>query len=250
MSGFRLVSLGVGNAFSALYYSSCFVLQAEGQCLMMDSPHPIRKIFREGTLAAGSAMDVDSLGGLVLTHLHADHASGVEGLAFYCRYMLGHKLPLFTHRDVAADLWSKHLAASMEWSIQEVGGEPTHRTLEEFVDLIPLEENRWQEHGPFRIRCRKTLHNIATIALQISACGRTLGYSADTAFDPTLIDWLAPCDLIVHEACGGPMHTSCESLLTLPRALRDKMLIIHYPDDFDIQASKIRPMRQGQTYEI
>jgi ribonuclease BN (tRNA processing enzyme) len=26
-----------------------------------------------------------------------------------------------------------------------------------------------------------------------------LGYSADTAYDPTLIDWLADADLIIHE---------------------------------------------------
>src|SRR6202035_5619259 len=114
MSGLRLLSLGVGEAFSALYYSSCFALEADGHWLLMDSPHPIRKIFREGTLAAGLPMDVDRIEALALTHLHADHASGVEGLAFYFRYVLGRKLPIITHPEVAEQLWSKHLAGSME----------------------------------------------------------------------------------------------------------------------------------------
>src|SRR5438105_2610969 len=121
MTGFRLLSLGVGDAFSALYYSSCFLLEAEGQWLLVDCPHPIRKIVREGTLAAGMPLDVDRIQAVVLTHLHGDHASGVEGLAFYYRYVLGRKLPVITHPDVEALLWNKYLAGSMEWALQEVG---------------------------------------------------------------------------------------------------------------------------------
>jgi ribonuclease BN (tRNA processing enzyme) len=250
MSGFRLLSLGVGDAFSALYYSSCFVLEAEGQWLLIDCPHPIRKIFREGTRAAGVALDVDRIGALVLTHLHGDHASGVEGLAFYFHYMLGRKLPVITHPDIAADLWTKHLSGGMEWSVQEVDRPPVHRTPDDFLDIIPLEEKQTVLQGPFSLSCRKTIHNIPTIALRIGAVGRTLGCSADTAYDPSLIDWLSAADLVVHEACGGFMHTSYEALLALPQELRAKMLILHYPDTFDTQASAIEPMHQGRIYRV
>jgi ribonuclease BN (tRNA processing enzyme) len=250
MSGFRLLSLGVGDAFSAIYYSSCFALEAKGQWLLVDCPHPIRKIFREGSRAAGLSMDVDQLQALVLTHLHGDHASGVEGLAFYFRYVLGRKLPLITHPDVAAALWTKHLAGSMEWSLQQAHQAPAHRTLEDFIELIPLEENHSLRQGPFELTCRKTLHNIPTVAYTIQAEGRTLGHSADTAFDPLLIDWLAGADLIVHEACGGFMHTAYDDLLTLPDRVRQKMRILHFPDTFDVTASQIEPLHQGRIYSI
>jgi ribonuclease BN (tRNA processing enzyme) len=250
MSGFRLLSLGVGDAFSALYYSSCFALEAGGHWLLMDSPHPIRKIFREGTHAAGTPMDVDRIEAIILTHLHGDHASGVEGLAFYFHYILGRKLPLITHPDVAALLWNKHLAGSMEWSVQHAHEAPIHRTLDDFIELRLLEENQTLVHGPFSLQCRKTIHNIPTISLKIEAAGRTLGYSADTAFDPTLIDWLACADRIVHEASGSFMHTPYESLLTLPQEVRRKMFILHYPDTFNVEASALEAMRQGKIYEI
>lgn len=250
MSEFRLLSLGVGDAFSAQYYSSCFALQAHGQWLLMDCPHPIRKIVREGSQAAGLTFDVDQVQALILTHLHGDHASGVEGLAFYFRYMLGRKLPVITHPEIAASLWTKHLAGSMEWSVQQLGQPPKHRALEEFLEVTPLEEQQTLIQGPFSINCRKTLHNIPTIAVKIHAAGRTLGYSADTAFDPTLIDWLANADRVVHEACGGFMHTSYEALLDQPAELRRKMLILHYTDTFDVDASAIEPMRQGRIYAI
>src|SRR4029077_11384030 len=117
-------------------------LEADGHWLLIDCPHPIRKIFREGSRAAGLAMDVDQLQALVLTHLHGDHASGVEGLAFYFRYVLGRKLPVITHPDIAAHLWTKHLAGSMEWSLQEVREPPIHHTADEFLEIIPLVENQ------------------------------------------------------------------------------------------------------------
>jgi ribonuclease BN (tRNA processing enzyme) len=235
VSGLSLLGLGVGDAFSALYYSTCLALEAEGSWLLIDCPHPIRKILRESGQAAGVALDVGQIRALVLTHLHADHSSGLEGLAFFARYVLGRRVPLLAHPEVLARLWEGCLAGSM-------GG---HK-LDEFFEVSPLSEERAVQAGPFALRCRPTLHSVPTVALQVHAGGRCLGYSADTAFDPTLIDWLAPADLIVHESGSGPMHTPYEKLARLPAALRAKMRLVHYADSFDVSASVIEPLRQGQ----
>src|ERR1043165_5101489 len=47
MSGLRFLVLGVGDAFSARYYSSCFAVEFEGRWLLIDCPHPIRKMMRD-----------------------------------------------------------------------------------------------------------------------------------------------------------------------------------------------------------
>src|SRR4051812_35062797 len=117
MSAFRLLPLGVGDAFSARYYSTCLALEAAGEWLLIDCPHPIRKMLREGSAPAGAPLDLAQIRGVVLTHLHSDHASGLEGAAFYSRYVLGRPLPLLAHADVVADLWPRHLAGGMEWSL-------------------------------------------------------------------------------------------------------------------------------------
>ena len=90
----EVLVLGVGDAFSALHYSTCLALRAEGQWLLVDCPHPIRKILRESSLRAGLELDVGDLAGVVVTHLHADHASGLEGLGYFGFFALGRKLPL------------------------------------------------------------------------------------------------------------------------------------------------------------
>jgi ribonuclease BN (tRNA processing enzyme) len=80
-----------------------------------------------------------------------------------------------------------------------------------------------------------------------------LGFSADSAYDPNLIEWLATADLIVHEATTLPLpglHTPYEKLATLPGSLRAKMRLTHLPDDFDAATSAIEPLRQGRIYEV
>src|SRR5688572_21507351 len=131
----RLLCLGVGDAFSARHYSSCFALESQGRWLLVDCPHPIRKIVREGALAAGVPLDVAQLDGVVLTHLHGDHVSGLEVLAYYFRYKLNRCLPLFTHPEVARLLWSGVLTGSMAWAIERPGTAPKERRLEDFFEL-------------------------------------------------------------------------------------------------------------------
>jgi ribonuclease BN (tRNA processing enzyme) len=250
MSGARLLAVGVGDAFSVLYYSSCLALEAEGAWLLIDCPHPIRKMLREAGAAAGAALDVDQLTGVALTHLHADHCSGLEGLGFFARFVLGRPVSLLAHPEVAARLWTNHLAAGMEWSVPGPGEPPYQRRLEDFFNLIPLAETGPVPMGPFSVQCRRTVHSIPTTALLIRAGGRCLGYSADTAFDPALVSWLSEADLIVHEANLGPLHTPYEKLAALPAGLRAKMRLIHYPDNFDLDASVIEPLRQGHLYAV
>ena len=79
--------------------------------------------------------------------------------------------------------------------------------------------------------------------------GRTLGYSADTAFDPGLIAWLAEADLFIHETNYG-VHTPYASLAALPADLRARMRLIHYPDAFDLAHSTIEPLEERRVYPV
>ncbi len=123
------------------------------------------------------------------------------------------------------------------------------RRLQDYFALTPLSLTEATGFGPFRIEARPTLHHVPTTALRISAGGRTLGYSADTCFDPSLIDWLASADLVVHETNLGT-HTPLADLAGLPAPLRARMRLVHYPDFFDVEASPIRCLAQGESIEI
>jgi ribonuclease BN (tRNA processing enzyme) len=249
MSGMRLLPLGVGDAFTALYYSTCLAIEAEGQWLLVDCPHPIRKMMREAANRAGLELDADRIAGVALSHLHADHSSGLEGLGYFSFFVMKRKLALLTHPKVAARLWEGHLAAGMEHLLRKDAPAPDEHHLDDYFELHPLDEAKSVRFGPFEIECRRTIHHIPTTAMRIRAGGRTLGYSSDTAFDPSLIAWLAEADLVVHETNYG-IHTPYERLAELPPELRAKMRLVHYPDDFDLASSNIEPLEQGRIYPV
>jgi hypothetical protein len=120
------------------------------------------------------------------------------------------------------------------------------KAFDDYFEHVPLAWTDETVVGPFRIRARRTIHHVPTSALLIQAGGRTLGYSSDTAFDPELIAFLEPADLIIHETNFGPAHTPYAALASLPAPLRARMRLIHYSDVFDVAASVIAPLREGE----
>ncbi len=240
----RLRALGVGDAFSTLHYSTCFLLEHAGCRLLVDCPHPIRKILKE----SGARVDLPDIHAVVLTHLHADHCSGLEGFGFFNHFVSAAPLPLLAHPDVSARLWER-LAPGMDRLVDEPDTPPVTHGLEDYWELRPLQVGRSVTFGPFTVEARRTKHHVPTTALRISAGGGTLGYSADTSFDQGLIRWLSSADLVIHETNLG-IHTHLEDLLTLDAALLAKMRLVHFPDSLDPERSPIRCLREGELIEL
>ncbi|MBN2342982.1 MAG: MBL fold metallo-hydrolase [Deltaproteobacteria bacterium] len=243
---FVVVPTGVGDAFSEKYYSSGFWIEYAGTSILVDCAHPVRKIMREAAISSGCDIRVESLDAIVMTHLHSDHASGLEGMGFYSYYVAQKPLPLLAHNDVMQDIWPYHLKGTMAPMCDPPDEQ---RTFQDFFVPMMLQENQPKQFGPFTIECRKTEHHIPTYALRISAGDRVFGYSADTSFNPALLDWLAVADFFVHET-NVASHTPYEKLAALPDALRKKMRLIHYPDDFDKASSVIKTLEQGKKYVL
>ncbi|MBI3185908.1 MAG: ribonuclease Z [Myxococcales bacterium] len=242
------VPLGVGDAFSALHYSSCLAVEAEGSLLLVDCPHPIQKMMREAAAASGRPLELERLAGVAITHLHADHSSGLESLAYFFHFALQQKLVLLAHPSVSERLWEGHLAAGME-RLEPPGAPPSHMRLEDYFQLVPVREDAPARLGPFRVECRRTAHHIPTTAFRVRAGGRSLGVSADTSYDPSLIAWLSEADLFVHET-GHGVHTPYEALAELPDAVRAKMRLGHFPDWFLSAPSSIERLEEGRAYVV
>ncbi|HSM92559.1 MAG TPA: MBL fold metallo-hydrolase [Anaeromyxobacteraceae bacterium] len=236
------IPLGVGDAFSARHHTSCVAIQAEGRWLLIDCPHPIRKVLRDGS-PAGAPLDLARFDAVVLTHLHSDHSSGVEGLGFYMRYVLDRRPVLASHPRVSKRLWER-LAPGMDEDDQA-----RPQALADYFDLAPLDDARPVRIGPFEISCRATRHHVPTYALRVAAGGRTLGISSDTPFDPALIEWLSSADLVLHET-GDGIHASYDRLAALPEPIRRKLRLIHYSDEFVAPDGAVEPLVQGRLYQV
>lgn len=243
-AGLRLVPLGVGDAFSERHYSTCLAYECGGEVLLIDCPHPVLKMMREARLASGVDLAPERVCGVVLTHLHADHASGIETLAYYSFFALKRKLKLFAHPAVAKRLWEGHLAAGMECLLPAAGAAHVEMAMGDYLELAPLGEGV-TSCGPFELEVRPTVHHIPTTAVRVRAAGRSIAYSADTIYDEGLIAWLLASDLVLHET-GLGVHTPYAALASLPAEVRAKMRLVHYPDT--LEGAAIERLREGGVY--
>lgn len=248
MSELELIVLGVGDTFSDRYHPSALLLVCDGFHLAIDCPDQYRAVLKDAATISGRVLSLSDIDHVLITHVHGDHMNGLEGVAFYKHFVDRKRLQLVTSPDVRACIWDERLKASM--SVLWDGREYRSLDFDSYFELLPLSWAESIDVGPFTIRARRTLHHVPTSALFIEAAGRKLGYSSDTAFDPELIAFLEPADLIVHETNLGPAHTPYASLAALPPDLRARMRLIHYMDSFDIASSTIEPLREGAVLRV
>ena len=240
-----LVILGTGDAFSAKHFGSSAVVLGSGGHVLIDAPDALMRAFASASAATGVHIGPGTINDVLLTHLHGDHANGLEAFGFW-RWLewrrTGHPLArLHTTSQVAERLWQR-LAPSMDQ-----GGTAT---LADYFELRVLPKTATAHIAGLAVQHRMGRHTVPTCGFRISDGKRTLGWSGDTTWDAGHVEWLATADFIVHETSPAPAHTPVEYLNALPPELRSKMGLVHMPDDFDVSSTSIRILKDGEFITI
>lgn len=248
------IPLGVGNAFTARYYHSSILLIADCKLVLIDAPAPLRRIIHRTARISRIGLEATDIEHVILTHLHGDHCNGIEEFGFMKKYLdAGIRPHLYLLPELEWPLWNNRLSAAMggrDSDTQEFRG------LGDFFVVHPVEPGRltMMEHGPgLQLEFRRTHHSIPTAAMRITFGGVKLGYSADTPFDEELIEFLSPCDVIIHEATRNTavnLHTPLAKLEGLPEEIRRKLRLIHLPDDLEQDETELELLREGELYTV
>jgi len=255
----RVWILGTGDAFSEQRYNASFIVQSKHDNrfhdpsdgffnLAVECPHPYRKILLDCEMKRGIANGpkLEDIDHFLISHLHGDHMNGLEDVIFYKRFVQGVYPHVYMSRWDLDQLWKHRLKCAMgttydgQWHL-DVG--------EDFLYYKHSLSGPQCHIGPFVVETRVTQHHIPAIAMLIKEGDKSVAFSSDTVFDPSLIDWMNQADLIIHEATGGLGHTRYESLVTLSKKIKDKMVLIHYPDSFN-RDTEIRKLREGEVLEV
>ena len=245
---FEVIVVGVGDTFTARHHTTALLLCCDGFTLAVDCPDRYRGALRAAAERAGRPLPIESIDHVLITHLHGDHMNGLEGVAWYKHFAEGKRVRLVASPEVRATIWDARLAGSMTqlWN----GSEYRTFGFDDYFEHVPLSWDGVTEVGPFRIRAYRTQHHIPTSAILVEAGGARFGFSADTAFDPRLIEFLSAADLIVHETNLGPAHTPYEALAALPEEIRRRMRLIHYPDEMVGLPVAIPLLAEGEVLRV
>ena len=288
--GLSVLPLGVGDAFSAIHHPTCMLVSQyqnpawDNELILIDCPQSIRKMMREADDGRYHGLDLHRVNTLILTHLHADHAGGLETIAAFFKVVVGRKLRLIALPEVIQGI-PRFLKC-----VRDLGN------ADDFFDIVPIDEGSPVTidvgETKFYIEAMKTTHSVPTSALKIYRGSPPkprhanlvnddgtvtlmppiytphFSYSCDTSIDHELWDWLwkERPTLVVHEVGHGPtgVHTTFDDLRRIigrpfgPHvgafaggAVEEHLRVLrvaHYPDDMVpfLEATNFKLLRQGE----
>lgn len=231
-----LTFLGTGNAsvppeFTAEGLMRCpwqsnLLLHTDSdQRIMLDCGTDSRFALAEQGL---THRDID---GVYISHIHADHCGGLEGLAFE------------THQD------AKRTAKPKLWCAQtilndlrrqlEPGIRPNMHSLEDCFNVTPLGKlvRELQFDQVCDAKIIPTLHIMGAVpkysaGLLLEGTKRSIYWTSDTSYNPMLLDdAYRKADIILHDCELGRKsgnHAHLEQLQLLPPEIKGKMWLYHH----------------------
>jgi ribonuclease BN (tRNA processing enzyme) len=245
MMSIRAVITGTGSALSDRNYGSSAALITNSGLVLIDCPDSILRAMKDASKKSGIDLDPMRITDILITHLHGDHVNGLETLGWkrWIARQSGNGIQPRIHaiESVASRLWER-LAPAMDQN--------GNAKLCDYFSLNILVPEVAIAIAELRVEARCSEHLIPSSGFRISCNGATLGWSGDTRFDPSHIDWLASADVIIHETSESRVHTPIACLNALAPELRRKMRLIHMEDNFDQAVTDIVPLTEGEVLEV
>lgn len=217
----KLIILGSANAIPDEKHENTHLALVGEKCqLLIDCVgNPLVRLRQAG-------LDIDDLTGMILTHFHPDHVSGVPPLLMSL-WLLGRRKPLIIYG----------LGHTLD-RVEKVMGLYEWEDWPNFFPVtfcrLPAEEmSLVMENDEFRVFSSPVRHLLPTIGVRIESLrtGKIMAYSCDTEPCSQVIKLAEGVDVLIHEAAGSsPGHSSAaQAGETAQKAQAKSLYLIHYP---------------------
>jgi ribonuclease BN (tRNA processing enzyme) len=256
----KMTFLGTGGAFEDwnTNYHNNVLLEIDSKKILIDCSLTAIQALKERDT---DLLDID---GVIVTHIHGDHVSGLEELGFQGMFLgQGQKFDLWTMPQVLTSkvnpdyegpcLWENTLKGGM-MHIQDEEGNPREADMHDYFNYRTSPEF---EIGDNQFRFVPTRHvpNKASFGLEILTDGnQNVLFTADARPMPehmyTGRDYIFH-DCIFHPYYEATVHTHLEELEGMPEEQQKRTWIMHYgdPDAFETD-SELNIAEKGQTFEL
>lgn len=244
----EIVFIGVGNAFSEKLHNLNLILVKGDKHILIDFGLRGPEGLKQNTGLMNHEIET-----ILPTHSHSDHIGALELLTLTNRY-IGRtvfkkpKLKMIITDEYKYQLWEHSLKGGL--ACNEINEFSEYLSFDDYYDVIrptKVEKNGKIRHivnyGDIKLEFFRTNH-VPDIAKSAQEAFLSYGlmiddkvlFSGDTKFDKGLIDeYGKQSEIIFHDSSfmPNPVHASIDELRTLPKEIRDKMLLMHYSDDYE-----------------
>ena len=223
--------------------SSGYLIEEGEESLLLDCGSGVLSKLYEYT-------DLNSINNVVLSHYHADHVADIGCLQYASKVQMSlgeRKEPVSIYGHTLSGFFN-----SLSFEDSAIGK--------------PFEEGISLAIGPFILSFQGTPHPAPAFAVRIDSAGTSLGYTGDTGWDDSLVDFFIDVDLLL---CESSLHNKfkgrIEGHLTAGEAGRlacktgaGELILTHLPHFGDHRAliteaaeeysGKIRLAESGLTW--
>lgn len=245
-----LFFIGVGSAFSKRHYQTNLLAVKGQDHLLIDCGTKTPQAFFE------LGLPIAHVKNYFITHSHADHVGGLEEVMLVARYGTNTRPNIYITETYQHLLWDMSLRGGSAYN-EEVGGKNLT-----FGDMWQVHRPKWLpgypretyefQLGKLNVKLFRTAHIPGDSTGWSDSFWSTgvilddrIMFTGDTKFDRDLLeDYSRLFDLqtIFHDCQffpPGGVHASIEELKTLPKELKNKIVLMHYGDDWEKRLDKV-----------
>jgi CRP-like cAMP-binding protein/phosphoribosyl 1,2-cyclic phosphodiesterase len=221
---FGVTVLGASHGFDPNGKTTGFLLWIGHRGILIDPPVDTTQRLRE------QGVMPKLIDGVILTHCHADHDSGV-----LAKLLEEGRVRLYTTPTILNSFLRKYSALS---------GIPQD-VLRRTFSFFPVTIGSPTAINGAELFFFYTLHSVPTIGFEAFYGGKSLAFSSDTLYDPdeirkvcergvitperrdALLDFPWHHTVVLHEAGVPPLHTPVRALAALPAEVKQRLYLVH-----------------------
>ena len=248
--------LGTGSAFTKKNYQNNILIVKGDDHVMVDF----------GTRAAEAlsrlGRSVGDIRTYYITHSHADHIGGLEEVMLVNRYVTRSKPHIYIPEEYQNILWERSLRGGSEENERHEGeglGFEDFWVVHRPSERPDLPRNATEmQIGSINLKTFRTRHypeQAASWEDAFYSVGLVIDdrvvFTGDTQYDEELIttlDGLFSPEIIFHDVqfFTGGIHAGLKEINGLPREIRDRIYLMHYPDSWRDHADEAK--RHGMQF--
>lgn len=260
-----LFTVGCGSAFSKKLYQNNILIVKGTDHVMIDCGT------RTPQALAEYGRSVTDIHNWLITHSHADHVGGLEEVMLMGRYLVRKKPTIIITEEYQEILWNYSLRGNQYNEVHD----GSYLTFDDYWNPVRPSicadlprDTREITIGSINIKLVRTRHfpqqapdwQQSAYSVGLIIDDRIL-FTGDTQYDPELVvgyDEIFHFELIFHDVqfFVGGIHAGLDEIVNLPTHIRNRTILVHYPDTWRDQVKRVRDegflgfAQQGKFYVL